>query len=341
MIKIYDSDHNFLKIIDKDYKDLYHTKELDTGFQTLNFKLPCKEEYLLIMDEENYVEEEQYNYIIKEIISDSNDFISVYCGPDIEDIQGSIFMIFDFFDGNLEQAYNYCLSNTDWTVSYNSENKSIVSYQEPNVNAYEMINKIAKDYNQERWFDTKNKILYIYDTIGNNDGNIYYSNELKIKNLSKQSQTYDYATVLYPIGKDGLTISSINNGKPYLENFSYTNKYIEKIWINEDYDIPEELMKAGERYLNDISAPKASYKLKLSDLGYNINIGDVIFIVDKIKHVKQQQRVVKIVEYPDAPEKSSVDLSNIQVDFAKTFIKGQRKMEQDIAYIKKVIKNLK
>jgi len=45
------------------------------------------------------------------------------------------------------------------------------------------------------------------------DFGAYYSNELKLKNLKKQSSTYDYATVLIPIGKDGLTIMDINNGK--------------------------------------------------------------------------------------------------------------------------------
>jgi phage minor structural protein len=95
-------------------------------------------------------------------------------------------------------------------------------------------------------------VLKVYDKMGINLG-AYYSNELKLKNLNKQSSTYDYATVLFPIGKDGLTIANINNGKSYIENFTYTDKYIEKIWINEDYDVAERLKAAAEIYLDSIA----------------------------------------------------------------------------------------
>ena len=45
---------------------------------------------------------------------------------------------------------------------------------------------------------------------------VFYSNELRLKEVKKYSNTYDYATVLYPFGKDGLTIANVNNGKTYL-----------------------------------------------------------------------------------------------------------------------------
>lgn len=341
MFKIYDKNHNFLKMLGDGCRNIYTTETISTGFRTLCFDVPCQEEYINLIDEENYVETADYNYIIKEILADKNDFITVKCGPDIEEIQGTIFMIFDCFDKNLAQAYEYCLSATGWTVDYQSKDKSVVVYQEANTNAYDMINKIAEEYRQERWFDTKNKVLHIYDRMGSTDPTAYYSNELKLIKLNKQSSTYNYATVLYPIGKDGLTISSVNNNKPYLENFNYSNKYIEKIWINEDYDIPEELMRAGQQFLDSIAEPKASYKIKLNDLGGDAGLGDNILIIDNIKKIKQKQRIVKIVRYPKAPENDSIELSNQQVDFATDFIKGQRKIQQDIDYIKNILKNLK
>ena len=38
---------------------------------------------------------------------------------------------------------------------------------------------------------------------------------------------------------------------------------------------------------------------------------DIIYIVDKIKQIKQKQRVVKIVRYLREPERSSVEISNV------------------------------
>jgi hypothetical protein len=43
-----------------------------------------------------------------------------------------------------------------------------------------MLRQIAYDYAQELWFDTKNKVLHIYDKMGQDLG-AYYSNELRLK----------------------------------------------------------------------------------------------------------------------------------------------------------------
>ena len=340
MLKIYDSEHNFLKMITSQCKDLYVTETLSTGFKTLCFKVPCLDEYIECMLEENYVETENYNYVIKEINMKDNNFITIYCNPDIENLTGIIFTVFDCFEKGIEDAYKYCLSIVDdWEIEYHSEDRSILTYQLSNTTPYEMITKIAEDYGQEVWYDTKEKKVHIYDKMGKSLG-AYYSNELKLKQLNKQSSTYDYATVLYPIGKDGLLITEINNGLPFIENFSYTNKRIEKIWINEDYDVPELLKKNAEIYLNEISQPRASYKLTLSDLGEKVAIGDEIILVDKIKKIRQKQRVVKIIRYPFTPEKDSLEISNLQVNFANQFIKNQKKIEADVKYLRELINSL-
>ena len=339
MIKVYDSNKNFIALLDS-CRNLHTTETLDTGLKTLCFQVPCLEKYLEIIQEENYVITADAEYVIKEIKNKTNDFFTVYCSANVEDLTGKLFPIFDCFELSLKQAYEYCVSNSNWAVEYLSKDKSIATYQTKNVNAFEMINSIAEDFNQELWFDTKNKKLKIYDKMGDSLG-AYYSNELRLKQLVKQSSSYDYATVLLPIGKDGLTISSVNNGSPYLENFSYTNKYIEKVWVNKEIDIPEKLKMMAEEYLNSIAVPRASYKLTVSELGKNVSLGDEVIIVDNIKRIKQKQRVVKIVRYPASPEKDMLEISNLQVDFTKMFIKNQKNTEKEIKYLKELYKSLK
>ena len=56
MIKIYNTDHKFLALLDKSFKDVFITETLDTGLKDLTFKVPCQEEYLELIEEENYVE---------------------------------------------------------------------------------------------------------------------------------------------------------------------------------------------------------------------------------------------------------------------------------------------
>lgn len=339
MLKIFNSRHEYMGLVDK-HQDLYVMEVLATGLKTLCFKAPCLEEYYELLQEENYLQTADYNYVIKETVYDGNEFFTVYACADVEDVSGSIFMHFDCFERTLQQAYTYCLSRTGWTLQYNSSDRTICTYQLPNTNAMDMLRQIADDYQQDLWFDTKTKTLQVYDKMGKSLG-AYYSNELRLKNLNRQSNTYDYATVLYPIGKDGLTIETINNGRAFIDNYSYSNKYIEKIWINEDYDVAERLKAAAEIHLAEIAQPKASYKLRLSDIGGDVELGDEILLVDKLKHIKQKQRVVKIIRYVEAPEKSQIELSNLQEDFARNFVIEQKRIKKEIAYIKSVIAELK
>ena len=338
MIKIYDSNYNFLKLLSS-CRNIYTTESLNTGLKTLNFQVPCKDEFFAIIQEENYVETIDYSFVIKELIMADNNFIEVRCIANVEDLAGRAFPIFDCFEMSLEQIYEYCLSKSNWKLDYQSKDRSIATYQLPNTNGYEMIKQVAVDYGQDFWFDTKNKVLRIYDVMGDEFG-AYYSNELQLRNLTKQSSTYDYATVVYPLGKDGLTIANVNNGKDYLEDYSFSNKTIEKYFIDEEIEKAEILKQKAEEYLANVSVPRASYKLQLSMLGDNVGLGDIIYLVDKIKRIKQKQRVVKIIRYLREPERSSVEISNLQIDFAHTFVEGQKEVKKEIAYLRKMYKEL-
>lgn len=338
MIKVYDSNYKFLKLLPS-CRNIYTTETLSTGLKTLCFQVPCQDEFFNIIQEENYVETADYSFVIKELVLEDNDFMTVYCSPNIEQLTGKIFPIFDVLEKSLPQAYAYCLSLGDWTVDYQSTNLSMVTYQLPRVSGYEMIEALAADAGQDLWFDTKHKVLRVYDKMGSEFG-AFYSNELRLKKLIKQSSTYDYFTVLHPIGKDGLTIGLINNDKDYLENFTYTDKYIEKYFIDEEIEAAEILKAKAEKYLEENCMPKASYKLQLSELGEKAQLGDTIQLVDKLKRIKQKQRIVKIVRYLREPERDSVEISNLQADFARDFVKQQKEMKKEIQSIKKQLADL-
>lgn len=337
MIKLYNTNHQFLMLLDKELNDIHTTDTLETGQRTLSFKVACKEEYFQSLKEENYVETDDYSYVIKEINSRDNKFIEVFCSANIENIKGSVFLVFDCYNKNLQQGYEYCISQSSgWTVNYHSEDRTKITYQEPYINAYDMLRRIAADYGQELWFDTKNKQLHVYDQMGVDFG-AYYSNEIYLQQLKVAGNTYDYATVLYPIGKDGLTITNINNGKNYIEDYRYSNKYIQKMFIDETIEIPELLMQKAQEELDRIAIPQTSYKLSVSQIGDTVGIGDNIIIVDDIKKIKQTQRVVKIVRYPKAPEKSTLEVSNLMSNFFNMYIKGEKRADRNVKYVRSLI----
>ena len=97
MIKIYDTSHSFVGLIEN-VKDMCITTALETGLKSLSFKLPLTEEYIGMISEEYYIETKDYNYIVKEVLMDSNDFFTIYCNADVEVIKGNILPTFDALD---------------------------------------------------------------------------------------------------------------------------------------------------------------------------------------------------------------------------------------------------
>ena len=101
--------------------------------------------------------------------------------------------------------------------------------------------------------------------------------------------------------------------------------------------MPEILKKEATNYLNEIAQPRASYKLLVSELGDNVSIGDEIILVDRLKKIKQTQRVLKLTRYPKAPEKSSLEISNLTSNFYDMFLKGQKRAENNIKYVRSLL----
>lgn len=341
MLKVYDSNHNFLTLLSDGLREVYTTETVEVGIKNLCFQVPCDESYLQYISEENYIETADYEYVIKELVLNDNNFFTVYCNANIEEISGFVYPIFDVYMLNPEQAYQYCLSQIpSWSIEYHSNDHTALTIQTNDLTALEGLRAVQEETNQELWFDTKNKVVHIYDKIGSLESTSYYSNELKLRRLSKQSSTYEYATVLYPYGKDGLDIKQINNNRPYLENYSYTQKRIEKVWRNEDIDVAERLKGAAQDYLDSIAQPQVSYKVSLCELNPNTHLGDTITLVDSIKRIKQKLRVVKIIRYPFAAEKDEVELANRQENFARTFVKEKRVKDKELKYIRQVLKEM-
>ncbi len=62
--------------------------------------------------------------------------------------------------------------------------------------------------------------------------------------------------------------------------------------------------------LKELSKPRKAYTCDVVNLSENISLGDTIEIVSKRLNIKEKQRVIKYIEYPETPEYNYVELSN-------------------------------
>ena len=76
----------------------------------------------------------------------------------------------------------------------------------------------------------------------------------------------ELVTRIYPMGANGLTIGSVNGGKDYVENHSYTDKIICQVWQDERYENAQELKADAQALVDSLAVPAASWEVPLVDL---------------------------------------------------------------------------
>lgn len=157
MIKIYDTNKKFLKLIDK-CKDMCTVASLDTGLQTLSFKLPLNDQNLAIVQQEGYVTTADYNYVIKEVNQNDHKFISVYCNPEIEELKYTLIPVYDVIGTNIQGAFEAAINaTTEWKLDYQSTYQNQVEYHMLHQTPYEVIKMLKEDWSVEVFLIQKQK----------------------------------------------------------------------------------------------------------------------------------------------------------------------------------------
>ncbi len=94
-------------------------------------------------------------------------------------------------------------------------------------------------------------------------------------------------TRLYVYGKDGLNIASSNDGKEYLEDYSYTSTPLYGLVENNDISNVGDLIVWGKHELQKLSTPQVTLKISLIDRpllegsGVSFSVSDIVDVVDE------------------------------------------------------------
>ena len=191
------------------------------------------------------------------------------------------------------------------------------------TNAWEVLQDCLSTYRTECKINSLTKTIDIYEQIGSDRGR-YFIEGLNLKKLTVTSDTYDFYTRLIPLGKDGIGIEWL--GKPYLENYQYSSKIKTYVWSDERYTNTTSLIEDGIAKLDEMSKPYIAYAADVIDLArqsekyssvFDYDIGDTVWMISRKTRTKEKQRIVKLTEYPEAPQDNTVELSNATKTFAE------------------------
>lgn len=297
---------------------------LDTGDKELSFEYPADGIMVELLKEEYYIRTKTDEYVIKEVAK--TDTYNTYTAVlNVEELEGKQYPYgFASIEQPIQSCLEFAFEGTGWTIGTCTVTKRRTIDKEENVSAWDIMQDCLKTYRCECSVDTINKTIHIYNEIGQDRG-CYFMEGLNLRKLTSQSDTYEFYTRIIPIGKDGITIEWLT-GKEYLENYQYSKKIKTYTWKDERYTNTTSLMEDAEAKLEELSKPYKVYSADVIDLAkaseeykniLDYGIGDTVWMISKKTKVKEKQRIVRIEEYPETPEKNTVELSNTTKTFAE------------------------
>ena len=312
MLKLLNGQDNPVLNIDNFYID-----ELWSGLDELVFDIPITDPAYKSILEEAVVEYEQ-PYLVKAIDGGSST-AKVKCQLNVDAFREAMHLSYtngsDTVAGTIEKVLP-----AGWMIIDHAHITSRRTIELEAATPLEIIQECEDTYGIIVRYDVKAKQLHIWDPDSFSPIGAFASRDLNLKEVNYKGKSSDFVTRLYGYGKDDLSVASINGGKPYVENFSYSDKVISAYWKDERYTVQENLLADMKRKLKEMSVPSVSYSCSVLDLAktnpelyghQNFELMQVVKLVDDIKGQCMNHQVVQYRRYPFYPEKNEITLSTV------------------------------
>lgn len=307
--------------------DDYYVREVDTGLDEVVFEISVWDPVFPEIQEETLLREQSdgqsAEYRVKAINS-SNDTATVKAQLQLDDWVSSCRTDYEF-SGNF---YNFvdAIKPRGWVVTASEPITRTAKIESADGTPLDILQDGRKEYDGVAYrFNQQQKIIQLVDMYNLVYLGSFLTRDLNLKAVSYTGKSTNLVTRMYPYGKaddDGnpLTISSVNNGKPYVENHSYTDRVICATFTDDRFTDAANLKEYAQAKLDELAVPERSFDCDVVDLmavdpeKYNylsFELFSKIGLIDETRQSgKIMHRVVERWRYPYHPEKNKVILSN-------------------------------
>lgn len=306
------------------FKNREITTTLDSGDKELSFSYPATGALVDLLKEEYYIRTKTDEFVLK-AVEKGEQFNKYTAVLNVEELEGTAFPYgFESDEQTIKACLEFVFEGTGWHVGTCTVTKKRTIDEQEHVTAWDVLQKCLTTYRCECIIHSLTKTVDIYDRIGSDKG-CYFMEGLNLRKISLKSDTYDFYTRIYPIGKDGITPKWLT-GKDYIDNFQYSSKIKAYVWKDERYTNTTSLIEDATAKIEEMSRPYKAYTAEVVDLAnaseeykdiLSYGIGDTVTLVSKKTRTKEKQRIVKIREYPETPKKNTVEISNARKTFAE------------------------
>ena len=309
MLKIYNPSNPAEVIplpIDDDKRYVTHKYN---GYDELNFEIESNNSLYRYIIEEAKIKDEKNRYVIKSIDEHSN-FVTVRCDIDLDDWKTKIFYEYRRTRHRLLQVLEEIIPD-GWSIEWECDPPAKVTTIEgiqgqpmKAVTPLDILFKAAETWSVVFNFEVLNKTLKVIDPTTYLTSGIFFTDELNLQSIGFVGSSDGFATRLYAFGAkdaDGnpITFADINNGKPYVEDYTHSNKIICVGWSDERYSVKEHLLEAAKQKLSQISVPARSYDCNACDLKDKVWMYKVVTLVDRVRRTRVDHQIVEWREYKD------------------------------------------
>ncbi len=243
------------------------------------------------------------------------------------DLSGLDSKCYTTFSRTTESFYNVSrdiLSGTGWTIVDAELVSKRTSLDLKDVTTREILEHCTNStaYNTCYRFNSLERKIYCIKPQNNTTPTgTYFTDELNLTDMTFKGSSSGLVTKLYAFGKDGLDIASVNGGKRYIENHTYTDKVIVAIWRDDRYTDPQSLLDDAIVKLAALAVPERSYTAKVIDLAKanpgkygNIlayDLYDIVTLIDRKRNTRINHRIVEVKEYPADSTLNTVTMSTV------------------------------
>ena len=166
---------------------------------------------------------------------------------------------------------------------------------------------------------------------------------INIASIERQGTLETVITRLIPVGKDGLTIKSVNNNKEYIEDAILKAKYgvIEEVVKWDDVTVPSNLLNKAKVYLASCNENSYSITITSKDLSYiDLNFNrfklhqECEIFVDTLD-VWQKHKIIKIEIDLDNPQDSKLTFCNSTASLIRKTSNFKKSLENTLKNVEK------
>lgn len=312
----------------------YYIRELANGLDEVIFTLSVWDPiYQILAEEDDIVDRGGQRYLVKQIDGGAVT-AKIICQLDLDEWRSTLSVGYDSGSKTVRQQIE-AVAPTGWTVQ-DLSGSSIQRTLHGDLTPLQVCQECTGVYQVYIRWNTETKVVRIYPKAMSDPVGSFATRELNLKEINYKGKSNNFATRLYAYGKDGLSFSDINDGKPYVDNNTYSSRVICAYWQDDRYEVAQNLLDDAIEKLALLAVPERSYDCAIVDLQatnpelYN-NLDFSLFttatLIDDIKNTAINYQVVERHVWPYHPDQNDVIFDNSPLKITTEVVRIQDALE--------------